>query len=217
MSYEMMRAGLSCAFFIESRDVRRFDSHNSRKNLWKEGAAIGNKDQTEMMQDDLWRPLHTFVEQLKNTEVGKTGDSLFDHTNIVLTSEFGRSIHGNVDGILSKTIGEAEKDAEIAGQDISAHWQVTSCAFLGGNVKGNSQYGRIGEKTLMAIPILPDGSLDPAYDALTGELKPGASQHPQSFVPNHGDIYATALALSDIDPQGRGKNDRPALKFIAKG
>ncbi|HUP78308.1 MAG TPA: hypothetical protein VM260_07050, partial [Pirellula sp.] len=30
MSYEMMRSGLSCAFFIESRDVRRFDSHNNR-------------------------------------------------------------------------------------------------------------------------------------------------------------------------------------------
>ncbi|MDA7645703.1 hypothetical protein N8642_05015, partial [bacterium] len=34
MSFEMMRAGLSCASFIESRDVRRFDSHFSRKRLW---------------------------------------------------------------------------------------------------------------------------------------------------------------------------------------
>ncbi|MGN6133137.1 MAG: DUF1501 domain-containing protein [Aureliella sp.] len=216
MSYEMLRAGLSCAFFIESRDVRRFDSHNSRKNLWKGDRPVGNKDQTEMMQDDLWRPLHAFVERLKDTEFGATGKSLFDHTNIVLTSEFGRSIHGNVDGILSKSISQDEKNAEIAGQDISAHWQVTSCAFLGGNVKGNAQYGRIGEKTLMAIPILPDGSLDPAYDTTTGELRPGASQHPDSFIPNHGDVYATALSLSGINPQGRGKNDRPALNFVAK-
>jgi hypothetical protein len=216
MAYEMMRAGLSCAFFIESRDVRRFDSHNSRKNLWKDGAPVGNKDQTDMMLDDLWNPLHAFVEQLKQTEYGDTQTSLFDHTNIVLTSEFGRSIHGNVDGILSKSIGEAEKNSEVAGQDISAHWQVTSCAFLGGNVKGNSQYGRIGEKTLMAIPLLPDGSLDPAYDVVTGELKPECTQHPAAFVPNHGDIYATALKLSGIDPKGRGKNDRPALDFIVK-
>ena len=68
MSYEMMRAGLSCAFFIESRDVRRFDSHNSRKNLWKgqQDEPVGNKDQTEMMSEDLWKPLHAFVEHLKN-------------------------------------------------------------------------------------------------------------------------------------------------------
>src|SRR5581483_6192880 len=27
MTYEMMRAGLSCAFFIETRNIREFDSH----------------------------------------------------------------------------------------------------------------------------------------------------------------------------------------------
>jgi len=216
MSYEMMRAGLSCACFIESRDVRRFDSHNSRKNLWKNSQPVGNKDQTEMMQADLWSPLHAFIDRLKNTEYGQTETSLFDHTNIVLTSEFGRSIHGDVEGILSKSSTDAAKQSEIDGQDISAHWQVTSCAFLGGNVKGNSQFGRVGEKTLMAIPILPDGSLDPAYDVVTGELKPECTQHPQSFIPNHGDIFATALRLSGMNPKGCGKNNRPALEFIAK-
>ena len=90
MSYEMMRAGLSCAFFIESRDVRRFDSHNNRKNLWNGDKPRGNKDQTDMMNQDLWRPLSEFVDRLKNTEYGKTQTSLFDHTNIVITSEFGR-------------------------------------------------------------------------------------------------------------------------------
>lgn len=214
MSYEMMRAGLSCAFFIESRDVRRFDSHNTRKNLWKGGKPVGNKDQTEMMQADLWSPLHVFVDKLKQTEYGTTGASLFDHTNIVLTSEFGRSIHGDVDGILKKKESQEAKDKEIDGQDISAHWQVTSCAFLGGKVKGDAQYGRVGEKTLMAIPILPDGSLDPAYDTVTGELKADCTRHPESFIPNHGDVYATALALSDINPAGRGKNVRPPMKFI---
>ena len=217
MSYEMMRAGLSCAFFIESRDVRRFDSHNTRKNLWKGGKPVGNKDQTEMMQADLWSPLHVFVDRLKKTEYGTTGSSLFDHTNIVLTSEFGRSIHGDVEGILKKDQSQSAKDNEINGQDISAHWQVTSCAFLGGKVKGDAQYGRVGEKTLMAIPILPDGSLDPAYDTVTGELKPDCTRHPEAFVPNHGDVYATALALSDINPAGRGKNQRPPMKFIGNG
>lgn len=216
MSYEMLRAGLSCAFFIESRDVRRFDSHNTRKNLWKEGKPVGNKDQSDMMQDDLWSPLHVFVEKLQATEYGTTGSSLFDHTNIVLTSEFGRSIHGDVGGILQKNESQSAKDKEIDGQDISAHWQVTSCAFLGGKVKGDSQYGRVGEKTLMAIPILPDGSLDPAYEPVTGELKPECTRHPESYIPNHGDVYATALALSDINPSGRGKNTRPPMKFIGR-
>ena len=216
MSYEMMRAGLSCAFFIESRDVRRFDSHNNRKNLWNGDQPRGNKDQTDMMNQDLWQPLSAFVHRLKNTEYGQTQTSLFDHTNIVITSEFGRSIHGDVGGILKKKISEEKKMAEIGGQDISAHWRVTSCAFLGGNVRGNAQYGRIGETTLMAIPIMPDGSMDPNYCQLTGELIPGCEKHPRSFIPNHGDVYATALLLSGIDPSGKGRNQRPALNFIPR-
>ena len=218
MSYEMMRAGLSCGFFIESRDVRRFDSHNSRKNLWrgKDATPVGNKDQTDMMKQDLWNPLHCLVERLKNTEYKDTDTSLYDHTNIVLTSEFGRSIHGDVDGIIKKKLDEAKIQSEIGGQDISAHWQVTSCAFLGAKVKGNSQYGRVGEATLMAIPILPDGSLDPAYDVTSGELIKGRQKNEKSFIPNHGDVYSTALLLSGIDPAGKGRNDRPPLKFIAR-
>lgn len=217
MAYEMMKADLSCGFFIESRDVRRFDSHNSRRNLWKGGdqTPVGNADQTAMMNEDLWTPLKTFVELLKNTPYKDSQSSLFDHTNIVITSEFGRSIHGNVDGILKKEISDEKKQAEIGGQDISAHWQVTSCAFLGGAVRGNAQYGRVGESTLMAIPILPDGSLDPAYDPVTGELLPERTKNEKSFIPNHGDVYSTALMLSGIDPKGKGRNQRPPLRFIS--
>ena len=215
MSFEMMRAGLSCAFFIESRDVRRFDSHNSRKNLWGRGKKpVGNEDQTKMMNEDLWKPLHAFTKQLESTEYGETGTSLFDHTNIVITSEFGRSIHGNVDGILKKKLSKKKEESEIGGQDICAHWQVTSCGFLGGKVRGNAQYGRVGEATLKAIPILPDGSLDPNYDSVSGELLPDRQQHPKSFIPNHGDVYATALRLSGINPAGKGRNERPPLEFI---
>ena len=218
MSYEMMRAGLSCAFFIESRDVRRFDSHRNRGSLWRgeNRQPRGNADQTDMMNENLWRPLHAFVDRLKNTPYGQQDTSLFDHTNIVITSEFGRSIHGNVDGIVNKKdLSEQKKKSQVAGQDISAHWQVTSCAFLGGQVRGNAQYGSVGETTLLAIPILPDGSLDPNYDPQTGELKPGREKHPKSFIPNHGDVYATALALSGIDPRGKGRNERPPLNFIS--
>ena len=109
---------------------------------------------------------------------------------------------------------EDQKKDQINSQDISAHWKVTSAAFLAGAVKGNSQYGKIGEKTLMAIPILPDGSLDPAYDPISGEVRAGFDKSPKSFVPGHGDVYATALDLSDINPNGIGRNKRPPLAFI---
>ena len=169
-----------------------------------------------MMADDLWDPLGAFVQRLKSTEYKQTGRSLYDHTNIVINSEFGRSLHGNVDGILDMELSDEEKDTKVGGQDISAHWKVTSCAFLGGNVKGDKQYGTVGEKTLMAVPILPDGSLDPHHDPVTGKLKKGQQKHPKSFIPNHGDVYATALQLCGIHPAGKGRNERPAMDFIQK-
>lgn len=218
MAYEMMRAGLSCGFFIESRDVRRFDSHFSRKRLWRDdGTPIGMPDQTTMMKEDLWDPLLAFVARLKGTEVGSSGQSLYDHTNIVLTSEFGRSLHGEIGGILKKKdLTDEKRQSQIGGQDICAHWKVTSCAFLGGKVQGNRQYGAVGEDTLMGIPLMPDGSLDPHYDPRTGTLLEGKQQHPKSSMPDHGSVYATALQLSDISPKGRGRNERAPLDFIAR-
>lgn len=219
MTYELMKNGLSCAFFIETRDIRKFDSHFNRKGLWEADRRTprGQPDQTKMMAEDLWKPLNTLVDLLKKTPCPNApGKTLFDVSTIVLTSEFGRTIHGEVDAIQRMKIPDEEKQQMIDGQDISQHWKVTSAAFLGGAVKGNSQYGGIGESTLLAIPLLPDGSMDPAYDPSTGELKPGAQKSPDSFIPNHGDVYSTALYLSDIDPKGRGRNDRPPLKFIKK-
>ena len=150
MTFEMMRAGLSCGFFIESRDIRRFDSHHSRGSLWAKDRTtpIGMVDQTAMVKEDLWDPLHALVARLKNTEYAGTGSSYFDHTNIVLTSEFGRTIHGAVDDIKKRPAPEMEKQKEIDGQDISQHWKVTSAAFLGGKIKGNRQCGSVGEATL---------------------------------------------------------------------
>ncbi|MEM7231117.1 MAG: DUF1501 domain-containing protein [Planctomycetota bacterium] len=216
MAYELMRAGLSCSFWIESRDVRRFDSHMSRARLWtgKEQRPVGQKDQSEMLEQDLWSPLKTFVRKLKETEYEGTGSSLFDHTTIVLNSEFGRSMHGNVDSILRSKDSEANKKKKIGGQDISQHWRVTSAAFLGGKVAGGKQYGGAGEKTLEAIPLLPNGEMDPAYDKLTGERIEGRQPDPRASIPNHGDVYATALYLSDINPRGRGRNERGPLRYI---
>jgi hypothetical protein len=109
-----------------------------------------------------------------------------------------------------------QKQKEIDGQDISQHWKVTSAAFLGGQVKGQKQYGGVGEKTLLAIPLLPDGSMDPAYDARSGEPIPSRTPSELAVVPNHGDVYATALHLSDIDPKGKGRNDRAPLTYIKR-
>jgi hypothetical protein len=135
----------------------------------------------------------------------------------VLTSEFGRTIKGDVDAIEKMPIPPDEKKKQIDGQDISQHWRVTSAALLGGKVKGDTQAGAIGEKNLLAIPILPDGSLDPAFDPVTGLLKKDAHKNPKSWIPNHGDVYATALYLSDIDPKGKGKNERGPLTFFKRG
>ncbi|HZP82396.1 MAG TPA: hypothetical protein VFB21_12215 [Chthonomonadaceae bacterium] len=218
MTYEMLRAGLSCAFFIETRNIREFDSHFSRQGLWEKDRRTprGQPDQTNMMNRQLWKPLNTLVELLKTTPYKNTGKSLFDLTTIVLTSEFGRTIKGDVEAIRQMKISEEDKQKMIDGQDISQHWRVTSAAFLGGKVKGDSQYGTVGERTLLPIPLMPDGSLDPAYHPVTGELKPGCQQSPQSSLPNHGDVYATALYLADIDPKGRGRNDRGPLRYIKK-
>jgi hypothetical protein len=217
MAYELMRAGLSCVFWIESRDIRVFDSHFSRGGLWQGGkTAVGMPDQTSMMRRDLWTPLKALVKRLKETQYKDSGKSLFDLTTIVITSEFGRTIHGDVQAIQKMPIADGEKSKLISGQDISQHWKVTSAAFLGGNVSGNTQFGRVGEKTIMPIPILPNGMLDPAFHPITGEPIPGREKNPHSWVPNHGDVYATALYLADINPRGRGKNDRGPLPFVRR-
>ncbi|MEO6787836.1 MAG: hypothetical protein ABI318_17065 [Chthoniobacteraceae bacterium] len=218
MTYELMRAGMTCASFIESRDIRRFDSHKNRGSLWgaNRKTPVGQKDQTDMMREDLWDPLHALVARLKGTEYQGSGKSLFDHTNIVLTSEFGRSIHGSVDDILQKQMAEQQRQKAIDGQDISAHWKVTSAAFLGGKVKGNAQYGCVGEKTLLAIPLLPDGTMDPAFDPHTGAPIESCTPNPKASIPDHGDVYATALHLSDTDPKGKGRNERWPLTFIKR-
>ena len=119
-------------------------------------------------------------------------------------------------GILKQETSEEMKQTKISGQDICAHWQVTSCAFMGGKVQGNRQYGAVGEKTLHAVPLMPDGSLDPHFNPVSGKLLPDKKQHPKSSIPNHGSVYATALRLSGIDPKGKGRNERGPLEYILR-
>ena len=155
MAFELIRAGLGCGFWIETRDIRKFDSHLNRGRLWSDGKPVGQTDQTEMMNADLWDPLNALVELLKETPLGRTGKSLWDRTTIVLTSEFGRTIHGNVDSIRRMKISDEDKQTQIDGQDISQHWKVTSAAFLGGTVKGDRQYGGVGDADLAGDPDPP--------------------------------------------------------------
>lgn len=218
MTYEMMKADLSCSFFVETRDIRRFDSHYGRQNLWENDRVTpkGMPNQTEMMNAQLWDPLLTLVDLLKNTPHKTTGRPLWEYTTIVLTSEFGRTIHGDVDAILKMDAPEVEKQKKIDGQDISEHWKVTSAAFLGPKVKGNTQYGGVGSN-LMAVPLLPDGSMDPAYDPATAEVRPDRTPDPKGSIPNHGDVYATALYLCDIAKKDqKGRNNRAPLTYIKK-
>jgi hypothetical protein len=212
MAYELMRAGISCGFWIESREVRGFDSHRSRDNVMSNGTQ---PDQLDDMNNNLWDPLRVFVAKLKATEVpGEPGVSLWDRTTIVLASEMGRTIQGDVTDILSADGTDNEKYNQILEQDICQHWDVNSVAFMGGNVNVGTQFGGVGSATLDAIPLLPDGSLDPAYDPATGLLRSG--QTATGEVPNAGDVYATALDLAGVDPTGKGRNNRGPMPYVKK-
>jgi len=162
------------------------------------------------------------VAKLKATPYGNTGKSYYDFTTIVLASEMGRTIEGNVEAILANAaLTDAQKYEEIMGQDCCQHWRVNSVAFLGGSVRGNTQFGRVGGVSLDGIPLMPDGTLDPAYDPDTGLLIPGRTKSPSSFISDSGHVYSTALYLAGLDPAalrsaGKGRNDRPAMTFIRK-
>ena len=90
-------------------------------------------------------------------------------------------------------------------------------AFLGGSVKGGTQWGRVGTGTLDGVPILADGTLDPAFDPTTGVLKSGAQKSGSSFIPDTGHVYATALELAGVSKASQtGKNESPPMAFVKK-
>ncbi|MFZ5439414.1 MAG: DUF1501 domain-containing protein [Myxococcota bacterium] len=211
MAYELMTKGLSLAFWIENRQIRGFDTHDSRTSIFN---RQGQVDQLTMMRRDLWTPLKTFVRKLKSTQFGTSGKSYWDLTTIVLASEMGRTIQGDVASILASADADSVKYTKIMEQDCCQHWKTNSVAFLGGNVQGNRQYGRVGTTTVDSIPLRADGTLDPAYNPATGVLQ--GTKDPNSFVPNAGHVYATALELTGINPTGKGRNVMPALSFIKK-
>ncbi len=212
MMFEMMTKGLSCAGWLENRLVRGFDHHWARKKVLS-GYPF---DQREMMRAELWTPLKTFVRKLKETEYASTGNSFYDYTTIVLSSEFGRTVGGSIDSILANTdLDEEEKREQVLSQDISAHNPVNSCAFLGPRVRGGTQFGWVGQKTFQPIPVHPvTGELDPRYDR-DGNLREGFNEPARGFImPNHGHIYSTALRLAGVDSKGAGRNESPHLPFV---
>lgn len=212
MMYEMLRLGLSCAGWLENRLVRGFDHHWSRSKVVS-GYPF---DQREMIRRELWTPLKTFVRKLKETEYADTGNSLYDYTTIVLSSEFGRTVGGNIGSILENAgMSDEERREQILSQDISAHNPVNSCAFLGPRVRGGSQFGWVGQQTMQPIPVHPEsGDLDPRYDR-AGHFVAGHSEPSPGFiVPDHGHIYSTALKLAGLDPGAAGRNESPPLAFV---
>ena len=211
MAYELMTKGLSLGFWIENRQIRGFDTHEDRQSIMNND---GQPDQLNMMRRELWNPLKTFVNKLKTTQFGTSGKSYWDLTTIVLASEMGRTIQGDVASILSSADPDATKYTKIMEQDCCQHWKVNSVAFLGGTVQGDRQWGRVGTSSLEGIPLMPDGTLDPAYNPVTGVLT--GTKSPSSVVPNAGHVYATALDLCGINPTGKGKNKEPALSYIKK-
>jgi hypothetical protein len=211
MTYELMTKGLSIGFWIESREIRGFDSHRSRLNIMNND---GQHDQLNDMNTNLWTPLKTLANKLKNTQYGTSGKSYWDLTTIVLASEMGRTIQQDVTDILNSADANSVKYTKIMDQDSCQHWRVGSVAFLGGTVLGNRQYGKVGTTTLEGIPTMPDGSLDPAYNPQTGVLM--GTKSPSSIISDAGHVYSTALALTGINPTGKGRNNRPALSFIKK-
>jgi hypothetical protein len=58
--------------------------------------------------------------------------------------------------------------------------------------------------------------MDPAFDPHTGEAIPGRTPSEHGSIPDHGDIYATALYVSGIDPKGKGRNERGPLTYIKR-
>jgi hypothetical protein len=72
----------------------------------------------------------------------------------------------------------------------------------------------VGTSSLEGIPLLPDGTLDPAFDPVTGLLR--GTRAATSFVPGPGHVYATALSLAGVDPAGKGLNASPPLTFLKK-
>lgn len=214
MAYELMRAKVACAFWIESRDVRKFDSHLGRRDVLNRD---GNSDQLAMTREEIWQPLIAFVDKLKSTPMPGTtdGTTMYDRTTIVLCSEMGRTIQGDVSSIVddaTKTV--SQRYQEVLDQDVCQHWHVSSAALLGGSVRGGVQAGAVGSQTLDIIPIREDGSLDPAFDPATGLLRQGQTQ--TGFIPDAGHLYATALHVAGVDPAGKGRNDKPPLTFIKR-
>ncbi len=193
MAYELMTAGISIGFWIENRQIRGFDTHRDRDSIF---GNQGQTDQLSTMTTNLWNPLTALVKRLKSTQAPGATGSLWDYSTIVLASEMGRTLSGDVTPILMDNVkypDDPTKYDNIMQQDCCQHWEVNSAAFLGGTVLGKRQYGRVGTTSLAGIPIMPDGTLDPAFDPITGSLLSGQTASTSSMLSDAGTVYSTAL------------------------
>ena len=101
--------------------------------------------------------------------------------------------------------------------DVCQHWNTSSVAFMGGAVKGGTQFGGVGTTSLASIPLLASGAMDPAYDPATGVVQSGKTPDPAGGVPDAGSVYATALDLCGIPKASqKGRNKGQPLAFVKK-
>ena len=69
MAYELMTKGLSIGFWIESRDVRGFDTHFPRRGVFQYSNPRGQTNQLSRMRKNLWISARSrFVARLKATQ-----------------------------------------------------------------------------------------------------------------------------------------------------
>jgi hypothetical protein len=92
-------------------------------------------------------------------------------------------------------------------------------SVLQSTAAADDKYSQIMDQD--GIPVMPDGTVDPAFDPVSGMLESGATQNPNSLVSDRGHVYPTALYLSGLDPdalrgQGKGKSTSPPMRFISK-
>ena len=124
----------------------------------------------------------TFPERLAEgvgADVVEAADALFEQMSVVPEAEIARAF-----GV---------RDAGV-----TAMHDATEGGVLGGLLEVAVASGNGMRIELDAIPIRRDGSVDPAYGPVSGELKEGWQKDPRSFIPNHGDVYATALMLAGV-------------------
>ena len=223
MAYELMTKGLSIGFWIESRDMRGFDTppRPRRVPVQQPGAR---RTSCRQMRKDLW--ISAADARRRSSRPRQYGDDrqvvlgLHHHRPRLGDGADDRRRRGSDPPVGRPT--DADKYSEIMDQDVCQHWQVSSVAFLGGTVQGNRQWGRVGTHDARGHP--PHARRHARPGVRPGDGRAEGRDRPRARTassPTAGHVYATALYLSGLDPdalraQGKGKNASPAMRFIKR-